>query len=122
MSRNPSRITLIGPDGPILSRRLFLRGSLIGAALGAGALPTPADAQYGSGGATPGAGAGSRSGPAPGSTGRGKESKAVARYQDSPNGNQRCGRCTHFRKPNGCEIVNGSISPNGWCRHFKPAA
>jgi hypothetical protein len=48
--------------------------------------------------------------------------KAVARYQDRPNGRQRCGRCMHFLEPDGCEIVTGRISPQGWCRYFEAIA
>lgn len=126
MSR-AKRIVLIGPDGPAMSRRLFLRDSLLGAAaLGAAVLSAPAAAQYGGGaGAMPGAGARPGAGPAPGGMGgmaRAKVSKAAARYRNRPNGSQRCGRCTHFLGPNGCEIVAGPISPNGWSRYFKPAA
>jgi hypothetical protein len=28
----------------------------------------------------------------------------------------------NFLAPTSCKVVAGSISPNGWCRHFKPAA
>jgi hypothetical protein len=45
--------------------------------------------------------------------------KSEARYQDSPNRGRRCAGCTHFQKPNGCEIVAGEISPDGWCRFHK---
>jgi hypothetical protein len=48
--------------------------------------------------------------------------KAFARYQDRPNGRQRCGRCVHFRPPDGCEIVVGRISPRGRCRYFEARA
>ena len=119
MSQSRNHITSIGPVGPILSRRVFVSGAVMGAtALAGAALPKPAQA-YGGGGAP--SGAGSRSGAASGA-GQAKEPKATARYQDSPNGNQQCSRCTHFRPPNSCQIVEGSVSPNGWCRHFKPAA
>lgn len=89
-----------------VSRRRFLGNSLCGAAVvGAGLSAVgPAVAQYGAGG-------GARS--------RKKEPQAVARYQDSPKGDQRCGLCTHFRPPGSCEIVEGQISDHGWCRHFK---
>jgi uncharacterized membrane protein YgcG len=50
--------------------------------------------------------------------GKAKVSKRSARYQDSPKGSQQCSGCTHFRGGT-CEIVEGQISPNGWCRHFK---
>ncbi len=49
---------------------------------------------------------------------RGKVSKASARYRDRPNGDQQCSGCTHFRGGT-CEIVEGRISSDGWCRHFK---
>jgi hypothetical protein len=42
--------------------------------------------------------------------------KRVAGYQDSPNGNQRCATCAQFQRPNTCQIVEGSVSPNGWCK------
>lgn len=32
---------------------------------------------------------------------------------------ERCLRCTHFREPDGCRIVEGPISPEGWCPGFK---
>lgn len=51
-----------------------------------------------------------------------KESKREARYQNHPHGRERCGRCVHFLAPNGCEIVEGRISPRGWCRHFEAKA
>ncbi len=50
-----------------------------------------------------------------------KESKKEARYQTHPHGRERCGRCSHFVKPNGCELVEGRISPRGWCTHFTAA-
>lgn len=32
---------------------------------------------------------------------------------------ERCLRCVHFRQPDGCRIVEGPISPEGWCPGFK---
>jgi hypothetical protein len=130
MSRGGKRIALNGPDGPILSRRVLLSGSLAGVTALC-AVPTRVEAQYSGGGGTPsgagaasgtsgGAAAGSKSGAAAGGTGQAKEAKTAARYQDKPNGAQQCGRCTHYRSPNACQIVEGSISPSGWCGHFKP--
>src|SRR5215470_3488174 len=43
--------------------------------------------------------------------------KAVA-YQDHPEGDKRCDKCIQFQPPNACKIVDGSISPNGYCRLF----
>jgi hypothetical protein len=124
MPHNRTRIALNGLDAPGVSRRVFLRGTLVGAsAFGTGALALPAAAQYGGGGgAMPGGAAMPGPGPAPSRAGEGKMSKAAARYQARPNGNQRCGRCANFLAPTNCKVVAGSISPNAWCRHFKPAA
>ena len=47
-----------------------------------------------------------------------KLSKTEAKYQDHPNGQQRCGICLQFRPPGICQIVAGSISPTGWCQFF----
>lgn len=48
--------------------------------------------------------------------------KAEANYQDQPKNSQRCSACTHFIPPGQCRLVEGSISPNGWCRFFSPKA
>jgi hypothetical protein len=44
--------------------------------------------------------------------------KENARYQSKPKGKQRCALCRHFKPPNHCQIVEGEISPDGWCRFF----
>jgi hypothetical protein len=50
-----------------------------------------------------------------------KGSKAQFKYQDSPNGKKQCSNCTFFiagktSTANGtCKIVQGDISPNGYC-------
>ncbi|WP_394890845.1 high-potential iron-sulfur protein [Mesorhizobium sp. AaZ16] len=82
----------------VLSRRSFLRVSVAGAAI---------------------ASAGGLSACMSRPMAAGKTSKAEAAYQDTPNRGQRCAGCTHFQKPNGCEIVTGEISPNGWCRFYE---
>jgi hypothetical protein len=43
--------------------------------------------------------------------------KTVA-YQDKPQGDQRCDGCTNFQPPNACKLVEGQISPQGWCSLF----
>ena len=48
-----------------------------------------------------------------------KISKASASYRGQPNNGQRCGHCAHYRFPLSCEIVQGPVSPFGWCRFFK---
>ena len=48
----------------------------------------------------------------------GKIPKSQARYQTSPNGDRRCANCTHFTSPSSCDIVDGDVSPQGWCQFF----
>jgi hypothetical protein len=45
-------------------------------------------------------------------------SRAQARYQDRPRGGISCVACSFFRKPRSCQVVEGDISPSGWCRLF----
>jgi hypothetical protein len=45
-------------------------------------------------------------------------SKADAHYQELPRGGLSCVGCTFFRRPAACQVVEGEISPNGWCRLF----
>jgi len=85
------------PHEPAIGRRRFLR--LAAFALGGTAL----------------AGAG-------GSPALAQTSKQAANYQSSPNGGQRCADCRHFNASNRtCRIVEGPVSPNGWCRYFQGA-
>lgn len=55
-----------------------------------------------------------------------KSSQAAMKYQNHPHGNQKCAGCRFFIKgktatANGtCQIVAGSISPNGWCIAYAP--
>jgi hypothetical protein len=54
-------------------------------------------------------------------TGTEKLSKAQAQYQDSPRGIAMCATCTLFVAPRGCKVVDGDISPNGWCKEYAMA-
>jgi hypothetical protein len=47
-----------------------------------------------------------------------KVSKSDAKYQDQPKEQQRCDGCVQFQPPNACKIVDGQISPSGWCQLF----
>lgn len=53
-----------------------------------------------------------------------KSSQASMHYQTTPNNGQQCSKCNFFipgsnASDNGtCKIVDGSISPNGWCIAF----
>lgn len=45
-----------------------------------------------------------------------KVSQASVQYQTQPKGEQKCGTCVHFiAGPGTCKLVDGSISPDGWC-------
>jgi hypothetical protein len=47
-----------------------------------------------------------------------KMSPAEAEYQDWPKNGLTCAACTLFRPPRSCEVVQGDISPGGWCKFF----
>jgi hypothetical protein len=47
-----------------------------------------------------------------------KMSQADAKYQGTPKDNQRCDGCMLFQPPNACKVVQGEISPSGWCQLF----
>jgi hypothetical protein len=51
-----------------------------------------------------------------------KMSKQTAQYQDSPKGDQKCQGCRFFVAEASCQLVEGEISPNGWCRLYQPKA
>ena len=44
-----------------------------------------------------------------------KVSQTVVHYQATPKGSQRCDNCKFFEPPNACKLVQGPISPSGWC-------
>jgi High potential iron-sulfur protein len=50
-----------------------------------------------------------------------KMTKAQAEYQDTPNGIYSCATCTLFEAPNGCKVVEGEVSKEGWCKAFAMA-
>ncbi len=53
-----------------------------------------------------------------------KVSQAVAKYQSTPQSGQQCDGCMQFIPGNTasadgtCKIVDGRISPKGWCMFF----
>jgi anaerobic selenocysteine-containing dehydrogenase len=44
-----------------------------------------------------------------------KVSKAAMKYQDKPNGDQKCSNCMQFEPPGSCKVVEGAVSPDGYC-------
>ena len=102
-------------DEEIPPRRMVLRGAL---AVGCGLLLPAAlfgcDSKKGetSTGAAP-AGAPDTPATAPAAA---KVSQASVQYQTQPKGEQKCSGCLHFiAESNTCKLVEGQISPDGWC-------
>jgi hypothetical protein len=109
------------PEEAVPSRRVVLRGAF---AAGCGLLfpgllgcekkeptgaPEPA-APEPAAPAAPGPAA-EQAAPAPA-----KVSQASVQYQTQPKGDQKCADCLHFiAESNTCKLVEGNISPNGWC-------
>lgn len=91
------------------SRRVVLRGAL---AAGCGLwLPVLPGCDSKSG-ANPAASVASPSA-APATT---KAPQASVQYQAQPKGEQKCDGCLHFvAASNTCMVVDGPISPEGWC-------
>jgi len=80
--------------GEVISRRVVLAGTVLALGVAAtGTITTQAAAQQ-------------------------KVSQADAKYQGQPKGQQRCDGCVNFQPPNACKIVQGEISPSGWCQLF----
>ena len=51
-----------------------------------------------------------------------KMSQQEAGYIPQTSGPNKCVKCSHFLEPNACELVEGPISPLGWCDYFDPAS
>lgn len=47
-----------------------------------------------------------------------KMTQTAAGYQTSPKGGASCASCALFQAPSSCNLVDGTISPNGWCRFY----
>lgn len=57
-----------------------------------------------------------------------KATKASMMYQDKPHGTAACGNCNQFvpgasaSAMGTCKVVDGAISPKGWCVAYTPKA
>jgi hypothetical protein len=49
-----------------------------------------------------------------------KVSQKQVHYRPTPNGNAQCSKCAHFLPPSHCGVVQGTVSPHGWCSLFAP--
>jgi hypothetical protein len=47
-----------------------------------------------------------------------KMTRVAAKYQEMPRDGLSCEACTFFRRPASCQVVEGAVSPNGWCQLF----
>jgi hypothetical protein len=47
-----------------------------------------------------------------------KMTRQQALYQDSPKDIMMCATCTLFEPPKSCKVVEGDVSPTGWCKAF----
>lgn len=47
------------------------------------------------------------------------QQKAVG-YKPTPMGSARCDKCTYWQGPASCKLVDGVISPSGWCSLYAP--
>ena len=47
-----------------------------------------------------------------------KMAQKAVEYQDTPKGDQECSNCSLFQEPNSCTLVDGEISPKGWCKFW----
>jgi hypothetical protein len=67
-----------------------------------------------------GAGAITLLGTAGGARAAAKVSQKSVAYQESPKGTQSCGNCNVFEAPSACKTVEGTVSPQGWCKIWQP--
>jgi hypothetical protein len=49
-----------------------------------------------------------------------KFTKEQAKYQPVPKNGQRCQICSLWKPPASCQVVEGEISPAGWCILYQP--
>ena len=53
-----------------------------------------------------------------GAAGAAKKPKMQVAYQNRPKGINSCATCSFFQAPNSCTLVEGEVSPNGWCKLY----
>ena len=47
-----------------------------------------------------------------------KMAQTAAGYQAKPKDGASCANCTLFKPPSSCTLVDGTVSPDGWCRFY----
>lgn len=48
-----------------------------------------------------------------------KFSQQQAKYQPVPKNGQRCQNCALWQSPTSCQVVEGQVSPAGWCMLYQ---
>ena len=48
-----------------------------------------------------------------------KFSQQQAKYQPVPKNGQRCQNCALWQSPTSCQVVEGLVSPAGWCMLYQ---
>jgi hypothetical protein len=59
---------------------------------------------------------------APASAQSGKMTQQAAAYQNGPKNGQKCLDCSFYIEPQACKLVEGTISPVGWCKFYAKKA
>ena len=49
-----------------------------------------------------------------------KLSEKTVNYQNGPKGKARCDNCIQWQPASSCKLVDGNISPSGWCNIYAP--
>lgn len=119
LSARRASTAIAGGDPDVPSRRVLLRGALaVGCSL---LLPASLQGCSRDEADAPGTG-GTETPPAPSPmvpsapTAPAKASQASVQYQTEPKDGQACAQCLHFiAESNTCKVVEGDISPTGWC-------
>lgn len=110
-------------NADIPPRRLVLRGALaLGCGLclpvalsGCDSKPGGSSAPAGAASPSPAPGAAPAAAPTPVAPAA-KMTQANAQYQPRPKGDQKCGNCANLiAESNTCKLVDGQVSPEGWC-------
>ena len=56
--------------------------------------------------------------PLAGAAAAAKKPKLQVAYQNRPQGINSCATCSFFQAPKSCTLVEGEVSPNGWCKLY----
>jgi hypothetical protein len=117
MLHEPSPEETCVPEVEIPPRRVVLQGALaLGCSLFLPIALSGCDARKGasSTSAAPASPAAGTEPAAPATSG--KMTQASVQYQAQPKGEEKCAGCMHFiAGSNTCKLVDGQISPEGWC-------